>query len=197
MYSTIEQAVHAVGNPLQAKTLLRIGLVTAAQPDAYAAAPIDLGHRPVGMLHADRSTVAGTVDASDLDLIGILAEGIGVIIERNIATQQLRSLQSAARQHMHEIHSLAAMFDEYPASDTDAGPGTGPPVKPVDDNDGLTHRELQVLRLMAAGSTNKQIADQLGIGAGTVKSHVRNILTKLGVHNRADAVAKSPELLSF
>jgi DNA-binding NarL/FixJ family response regulator len=55
-------------------------------------------------------------------------------------------------------------------------------------DDSLTSREIDVLRLIAAGNANKQIADQLSIGEATVKSHVTNILSKLGANDRAHAV---------
>lgn len=55
-------------------------------------------------------------------------------------------------------------------------------------DDDLTPREIDVLRLIAAGNANKQIADQLSIGEATVKSHVTNILSKLGANDRAHAV---------
>jgi DNA-binding NarL/FixJ family response regulator len=53
----------------------------------------------------------------------------------------------------------------------------------------LTERELEVLRLMAKGWSNQRIAEDLSISEGTVKNHVTNIYTKLGVHSRAEAVA--------
>jgi DNA-binding NarL/FixJ family response regulator len=56
----------------------------------------------------------------------------------------------------------------------------------ADDN--LTLREIDVLQLIGAGNANKQIADQLSIGEATVKSHVTNILSKLGANDRAHAV---------
>jgi DNA-binding NarL/FixJ family response regulator len=56
----------------------------------------------------------------------------------------------------------------------------------TDDN--LTQREIDVLRLIATGNSNKLIADQLLIGEATVKSHVTNILSKLGANDRAHAV---------
>jgi len=55
-------------------------------------------------------------------------------------------------------------------------------------DDDLTPREIDVLRLIADGNANKQIADQLSIGEATVKSHVTNILSKLGANDRAHAV---------
>jgi two-component system NarL family response regulator len=53
----------------------------------------------------------------------------------------------------------------------------------------LTARELEVLRLIAQGLRNKEIAGRLGIGEETAQSHVRNILSKFGLHDRTEAVA--------
>jgi LuxR family maltose regulon positive regulatory protein len=58
----------------------------------------------------------------------------------------------------------------------------------------LSERERQVLRLMAEGLTNEQIAARLIIALGTVKAHVHNISGKLGAQNRAHAVARAREL---
>ena len=55
-------------------------------------------------------------------------------------------------------------------------------------DESLTAREVEVLRLVAAGNGNKQIADQLSIGEASVKSHVASILSKLGANDRAHAV---------
>ena len=55
-------------------------------------------------------------------------------------------------------------------------------------DDDLSPREIDVLRLIATGNANKQIADKLSIGEATVKSHVTNILSKLGANDRAHAV---------
>jgi DNA-binding NarL/FixJ family response regulator len=55
-------------------------------------------------------------------------------------------------------------------------------------DDELTEREIDVLKLVAAGNANKQIADQLSIGEATVKSHVTNILSKLGANDRTHAI---------
>jgi DNA-binding NarL/FixJ family response regulator len=56
-------------------------------------------------------------------------------------------------------------------------------------DDALTPREIEVLRLIAGGNANKEIAAQLSLSEETVKSHVRNILDKLGAHDRTHAVA--------
>ena len=61
----------------------------------------------------------------------------------------------------------------------------------------LTRRELDVLRLLADGHTNKSIADALVISDGTVKFHVNSILRKLHVANRAEAVSRYLRLLGM
>jgi DNA-binding NarL/FixJ family response regulator len=55
-------------------------------------------------------------------------------------------------------------------------------------DDALTEREIDVLKLIAAGNANKQIADRLSISEATVKSRVTNILSKLGANDRAHAL---------
>ena len=54
--------------------------------------------------------------------------------------------------------------------------------------DALSCREIEVLRLIAAGNSNKLIADRLSIGEGTVKTHITNILSKLSASDRTHAV---------
>ena len=54
----------------------------------------------------------------------------------------------------------------------------------------LSERELEIVRLMAGGATNQEIAEQLVITVGTVKSHINHILRKLDAHNRTEAVAE-------
>jgi DNA-binding NarL/FixJ family response regulator len=55
----------------------------------------------------------------------------------------------------------------------------------------LTSRELEVLNLVGAGMTNKEIGAALSISQGTVKIHVHNILSKLAVNSRVGAIAKA------
>jgi DNA-binding NarL/FixJ family response regulator len=58
----------------------------------------------------------------------------------------------------------------------------------------LTKRELEILRLMAGGYSNREIAAALGTAEGTVKNHASSILSKLGVRDRTRAVLKALEL---
>jgi LuxR family maltose regulon positive regulatory protein len=58
----------------------------------------------------------------------------------------------------------------------------------------LSERELEVMRLVAAGLSNREIADKLVISIGTAKSHVHNICGKLGVRNRTEAAMRAKEL---
>jgi LuxR family maltose regulon positive regulatory protein len=69
---------------------------------------------------------------------------------------------------------------------------SGPRVKPAMEP--ITGRELEVLRLLAAGASNKQIAQELVLVTGTVKGHLLNIYRKLDAHNRTQAVARAREL---
>jgi DNA-binding NarL/FixJ family response regulator len=55
-------------------------------------------------------------------------------------------------------------------------------------DDHLTQREIDVLRLIGAGNSNKLIADHLSLSEATIKGHVTNILSKLGANDRAHAV---------
>jgi two-component system, NarL family, response regulator LiaR len=60
--------------------------------------------------------------------------------------------------------------------------------------DELTPREMDVLRLLAQGLINKEIAQELGIGDKTVKTHVSNILSKLGVLSRTQAAVYAVQM---
>jgi len=58
----------------------------------------------------------------------------------------------------------------------------------------VTAQELNILALIVAGKTNRQIADELVITLGTVKWHAHNILQELGVNNRTQATIRAQEL---
>ena len=58
----------------------------------------------------------------------------------------------------------------------------------------LTERELEVLKAIAEGKSNQQIADELFVSINTIKSHVNKIYDKLDVNNRTQATLKASEL---
>jgi DNA-binding NarL/FixJ family response regulator len=64
----------------------------------------------------------------------------------------------------------------------------GPAIRVAED---LTDREREVLRLVAQGATNKEVAHRLSISENTVSYHMKNILGKLHVHNRAEAAVRA------
>ncbi len=64
----------------------------------------------------------------------------------------------------------------------------------LEQPDPLTERETEILRLMAGGYSNKEIAKAFNVAEGTVKNHVSNVLSKMGVRDRTRAVLKAFEL---
>ena len=72
--------------------------------------------------------------------------------------------------------------------------GTGRPSKSQSLVEPMSERELQILRLLADGLSNREIAERLVISIGTTKSHVHHVLEKMGVDSRMQAVAKAREL---
>ena len=78
-----------------------------------------------------------------------------------------------------------------------AGAGAGVGGRPRRDSFGLTAREFEVLRLVAAGRSNPEIAGELFISAKTASVHVSNILAKLGVTSRGEAAATAHRLRLF
>ena len=62
------------------------------------------------------------------------------------------------------------------------------------DNTFLTNREIEILKFISKGYTNKQLCDELFISLNTVKTHITNIFNKLNVRNRTQAIKKIKEL---
>ena len=92
------------------------------------------------------------------------------VLKGNVRTDLLDTIR-AVRAGKKFIHAeVAAELASHAADDT------------------LSQREIEVLSLIAAGNSNKSIADQLSISEETVKGHVKNILSKLGANDRTHAV---------
>jgi DNA-binding NarL/FixJ family response regulator len=106
-------------------------------------------------------------------------------------TQVVRSLKAGARAFVLKGHVLDELLGTIRA--VHAGKKRIPPDVAAEladhaIDDALTEREIDVLKLIAAGNGNKQIANELSISEATVKSRVTNILSKLGANDRAHAV---------
>ncbi len=91
-----------------------------------------------------------------------------------------------------ELDAAKSVFDEIGAGpDLKRLEGLRSPPAKRSANHGLTGREIEVLSLLAAGSTNRAIANDLGLSTKTVDRHVDNIFNKLGVSSRAAATASA------
>ena len=105
--------------------------------------------------------------------------------------QVLRALKAGARGYILKGHVRREWLDTIRA--VHAGQKRIPPEVAAElaehaTDEGLSSREIDVLRLIAGGNANKEIAHQLSIGEETVKGHVTNILAKLGANDRTHAV---------
>jgi len=74
-----------------------------------------------------------------------------------------------------------------------AAPPPGPQKSPEPLPDPLTPRELEILRLLAQGMTNRQISEELVVSAATVKVHIEHIIAKLGVSDRTQAAVRASQ----
>ena len=148
-------------------------------------------HRPdVTLMDLQMPTLNG-IEA----IIGIRGEfpGARIIVLTTYAgdVQVLRALKAGARGYILKGHVRRELLDTIRA--VHAGQKRIPPdvaAELVDHaaEDALSAREIEVLRLIAAGNANKEIAGQLSIAEETVKSHISNILAKLGANDRTHAV---------
>jgi DNA-binding CsgD family transcriptional regulator/GAF domain-containing protein len=186
-------------------------LVALTETKAYVAAPVLAWGRPIGLLHADRQAQSGLVDESDRDVLGVFAEGLGIAFERNLLLDKLKAVQRACNDYARGVNAVvddvtvavmesAALGEGVEPSAPAVSIGTEPPVEPRDRGGGisepLTRREWDVLRGLAEGKTNAQVAISLFVAEGTVKTHVKHVLRKLGAANRTDAVAKYHRMIN-
>jgi DNA-binding NarL/FixJ family response regulator len=150
----------------------------AAVVDAFlsaAAARLDLVEHPVG--HEDRVAVVRATLGGEA-FAASWAAGQALPIEAVVAYVLQHDDDSEER-------GITAMM---PASAAPSGPEpAGPPHAPSPT--GLTAREVEVLRLIAAGHTTRTIARALGVAEPTVTRHITNLYTKIGVTSRAQATA--------
>lgn len=106
--------------------------------------------------------------------------------------QMIRALRAGARAYLLKgyVHrELLATIRAVHAGQRKIPPEVAAELADHATDQELTARETEILRLIADGNSNKQVADQLSIGEATVKSHMTNILSKLQANDRTHAVA--------
>jgi DNA-binding CsgD family transcriptional regulator len=151
---------------------------------SYVVAALTAENETIGLVHADAGLTGRGLDELDIEVVAKFAQGLSGVLERAVLRHTLElhraELQSAEQWMSGRLSSLAAE-DQAVRPSSEAGR------RMIEQ---LTPRELDVLRLMARGLTNLEIAEALVVREGTVKYHVKNVLRKLGATSRADAVAR-------
>ena len=163
----------------------------------FVAAPILLEGRVSGFLHGDRLPTGRSVGALDRETLWSFAQGFAQVFERAVLRRRLRT----QREEMRQVASWAdtrtgELSDRAVDLAVDGARGDAEPYargaegSEAELRDLLTRRELDVLRLIVQGETNGAIARALVVSEGTVKFHVKNVLRKLRVANRAEATSR-------
>lgn len=133
--------------------------------------------------HPDTQVVVLTTYADDESILGALRAGAIGYLTKDAGREHIgRALEAAASgQAVLDPAVQARLVDvaSLPRAAADGGPLP----------DGLTEREAEVLRLIAAGRSNSEIAAQLFVSEATIKTHVNRIFAKTGSRDRAQAVA--------
>ena len=135
-----------------------------------------------------RVIVLTTFEDDEYVFAGLRAGAVGYLLKDTSAEALVQAIHAAARGEAFIQPSVAAkvvvefsrLADQVPRADPLA--------------ESLSDRELEVLRLIAKGATNREIASTLVIAEGTVKNHVTSILGKLGVRDRTQAALKGKEI---
>ncbi|HEY3907156.1 MAG TPA: response regulator transcription factor [Streptosporangiaceae bacterium] len=123
-----------------------------------------------------RVLVLTTYDTDSLVQSAIAAGATGYLLKDAPRAELLRAVQAAARGQAVLSPSVAAQLMNRVR---------------VPEPETLSHREVEVIELIAAGSTNREAAAKLFISEATVKTHLLHIYAKLGVSDRAAAVAEA------
>jgi DNA-binding NarL/FixJ family response regulator len=139
-----------------------------------------------------RVLILTTFDDEEYILAGLRAGAKGYLLKDATAEELVNAIRAVARGEAPLQPSVAAKLVARFTNHADAGavpaPSAagrgGPGNPPVGD---LTEREREILGHLARGSTNREIGEALFITEGTVKNHVSNILSKLGLRDRTQA----------
>ncbi|QHC21795.1 response regulator transcription factor [Streptomyces sp. GS7] len=144
-----------------------------------------------GMAEPPRVIVVTTFENDSYVYDALRAGASGFLLKRARADELVQAVRLVARSDSllfpAAVRALAARHAGERTS------GAAPPDAARALRDRLSGREGAVLRLMAAGLTNAEIADRLGVGPATVKTHVAGVLAKLRVRDRTQAVIAAYE----
>ncbi|WP_375475763.1 response regulator [uncultured Jatrophihabitans sp.] len=135
-----------------------------------------------------RVVVLTTFDQTEYVVRALRAGAYGFLLKDAPATRLVAAVRAAAQGDALIEPSITRRLVEQFAATPDAEPAGLP-----ERVRGLTDRELEVLRLIARGLSNAEIAAELVVADPTVKTHVARILTKLGVRDRVQAVVAAYE----
>ena len=197
------------GDSSLARSDLREKLVKAAEllPDLAQEAEAR-GHIRRAVRILIRQTMAlqllGRTEDALVTLEHALSLGEPARYLRVFAVPQMKELlrQAAARGiRVDYVATILEVLDQDRIRLHKTDRSSAPPSDPSNEGksdavsrDALSEREFQVLRLIAVGMSNQEIADELILAVGTVKKHTNNIYRKLKVHSRGKAVARAREL---
>lgn len=141
-----------------------------------------------------RVIVLTTFDNDEYVFDGLRAGAVGYLLKDVPSARLFEAIRAAARGETFLQPSVAAKvvaeFNRMSAQTVSHVPAN-PQAELVEP---LSERELEILRLLASGDSNREIANQLYITEGTVKNHVTNILGKLGVRDRTQAALKAKDM---
>jgi len=136
-----------------------------------------------------RVIVLTTFDDDEYVFEGLRAGAVGYLLKDAPSAKLIEAIRAAARGESFLEPSVAAkVVAEFMRLANQAPRLAEPLVEP------LSEREREILRLVASGASNREIAARLVIAEGTVKNHVTNILAKLDVKDRTQAALRAREL---
>jgi DNA-binding NarL/FixJ family response regulator len=142
------------------------------------------------MNKSTRVIILTTFDDDENVFEGLRAGAVGYLL-KDVSSEKLTEAIRAANQGEYFlVPSITAKVVSEFSRISRATPKNKESFLP----DPLSPREIEIIRLVATGASNKEIADKLVISEGTVKNHLSSILSKLSVRDRMQAVLKAKEL---
>lgn len=186
-YEMIQQGKAMLQQGIRKSPRVHPELIEITESDSYVSAPLVAGRLVTGFVSLDVNAATGSVDGFDRDLVGLICGGAGIALERIRALEGIGQLHAGIEQSMESMRAIMRGNGVDTLSVKGADKVRDADFDGVDDSEVLTRRENQVLRLLARGQTNSEIGQRLFISEGTAKTHVRNILRKLGASNRTQA----------